>query len=206
MLPIAILLGFAVLPLIVPVLRIKEGMRGASLASDFALPELATSEAARGAQLVGPYSRFGWRHPGPAYFYIMAPFYWASGANSASLPVAALVINWTALLAIITGLRRWADNVATSALALPLSIGYGGYLGAGFLYNIWNPAVTVLPFGLFLFLCAGISIGRRAGIPLAAAVGSFLVQTHVAYLPCVASTALLASAMFRSERRKDVAN
>jgi hypothetical protein len=70
---LAILVGLAVLPVIMPASRIISGMRGASPASDFALLELSTGEALRGAQLLGPYSRFGWRHPGPAYVYLQAP-------------------------------------------------------------------------------------------------------------------------------------
>ena len=73
---LAILVGLAVLPVIMPASRIidgMDGMRSASPASDFALLELSTDEALRGTQLLGPYSRFGWRHPGPAYFYLQAP-------------------------------------------------------------------------------------------------------------------------------------
>src|SRR5687767_12684786 len=92
-LALAILVGLAVLSLIMPVARIVDGMRGASPASDFALLELSTGEALRGAQLLGPYSRFGWRHPGPTYFYLQAPLYAAFGASSASLPVSTLVFN-----------------------------------------------------------------------------------------------------------------
>jgi hypothetical protein len=95
---LAILVGLAVLPVIMPASRIVDGMRSASPASDFALLELSTGEALRATQLLGPYSRFGWRHPGPAYFYLLAPLYGVSGASSASLPVAVLIFNWAALL------------------------------------------------------------------------------------------------------------
>ena len=43
--------------------------------SDIALTELFTREAAHGRLIVGPYSRFGWHHPGPTCFYLLAPFY-----------------------------------------------------------------------------------------------------------------------------------
>jgi hypothetical protein len=36
---------------------------------DYAALELYTRLAAQGRQLLGPYSRFGFHHPGPAYFY-----------------------------------------------------------------------------------------------------------------------------------------
>ena len=198
---LAILVGLAVLPIIMPASRIINGMRSASPASDFALLELSTGEALRGNQLLGPYSRFGWRHPGPTYFYLQAPLYGASGASSASLPVSALIFNWAAVLGIVACLRRWADQAAVPVFALALSVFYGLYLGPGFLYNVWNPAVTILPLGLFLILCAGMASGRTAALPIMAALGSFLVQTHLGYLPCVATGALTSGVLWLRLRR-----
>jgi hypothetical protein len=203
---LAILVGLAVLPVIMPVARIIDGMDGtrrASPASDFALLELSTGEALRGTQLLGPYSRFGWRHPGPAYFYLQAPLYWASGASSASLPVAVLIFNWAALVGVVACLRRWVDQPAVPLFALALFLVYGLYLGPGFLYNIWNPAVTILPLGLFLILCAGLACGKTIVLPLVTGLGSFLVQTHVGYLPCVAAGALTSGALWLRLRRRD---
>jgi hypothetical protein len=203
---LAILLGLAVLPVIMPASRIIDGMPSASPASDFALLELSTGEALRGAQLLGPYSRFGWRHPGPAYFYLQAPLYGASGASSASLPVTALIFNWAALLGVVACLRRWVDQGAVSILALAVFLVYGLYLGPNFLYNIWNPAVTILPFGVFLILCAGMACGRTMVLPLVAGIGSFLVQTHVGYLPPVAAGVSTSGTLWlRLRRRGDVA-
>ena len=129
---LAILVGLAVLPVIMPASRIIDGMRSASLASDFALLELSTGEALRGTQLLGPYSRFGWRHPGPAYFYLQAPLYGASGASSASLPVAVLIFNWAALLGVVACLRRWVDQAAVPIFALALFLVYGCTLARAF--------------------------------------------------------------------------
>jgi hypothetical protein len=200
---LTLLVGLSVLPVIMPASRIIDGMRSASPASDFALLELSTGEALRGTQLLGPYSRFGWRHPGPAYFYLQAPLYWATGASSASLPVAVLIFNWAALLGVVACLRRWVDHAAVPMFALALFLAYGLYLGPGFLYNIWNPAVTILPLCVFLILCAGLACGRTMVLPILTGLGSFLVQTHVGYLPCVATGALTSGALFFRLRRRD---
>ena len=204
---LALLMGLAVSPVIMPASRIIAGMRSASPASDFALLELSTGEALRGTQLLGPYSRFGWRHPGPAYFYVQAPLYAASGASSASLPVAVLLFNWAALLCVVVCLRRWVDQAAVPIFALALFLVYGLYLGSGFLYNIWNPAVTILPLGLFLIVCAGLACGSAMALPIVVVLGSFLIQTHVGYLPCVAAGAVTSGALWlrRSRRSGDVA-
>jgi len=37
--------------------------------SDGAILEIYALQALEGKLLVGPYSRFGWHHPGPGYFY-----------------------------------------------------------------------------------------------------------------------------------------
>jgi hypothetical protein len=70
----------------------------------------------RGALLVGPYSRFGWHHPGPLYFYLLAPWYWMSGLHTAGMQAGAFAINFSAVL-----LMAW--TIATCASA-PTAIDY----------------------------------------------------------------------------------
>ena len=66
--------------------------------SDTAVIESYTVYASRGAQLVGPYSRYGWHHPGPLYFYLLAPFYRLSGSLTTGLNAGALAINLASVL------------------------------------------------------------------------------------------------------------
>ncbi|MGZ8735026.1 MAG: hypothetical protein ACXW1M_07545, partial [Acidimicrobiia bacterium] len=40
--------------------------------ADDALIELQTRDVGTRAVFLGPYSRFGWYHPGPALFYVLA--------------------------------------------------------------------------------------------------------------------------------------
>ena len=65
--------------------------------SDGAILEIYTLEALKGRLLVGPYSRFGWHHPGPLYFYLQAPWYRLSGFHTAGLQAGALAINLSAI-------------------------------------------------------------------------------------------------------------
>jgi hypothetical protein len=195
------LIALAVVAVVAPAVRIARGLMDVHLASDFALIELSVMEAARGRQWAGPYSRFGWQHPGPGYFYALAPFHLAAGGNSASLAVGALVLNWLALVGVVIVLWRWAEGAASLWLALPLALGFGGYLGPGFVYSIWNPSVTVLPFVAFLLLCAGLAAGRAWALPGIVGAGSFLV-THVGYLPCVVVGAGASVALWLAGRRR----
>src|SRR5262249_39968242 len=61
--------------------------------ADGAILELYTLQALKGRLLVGPYSRFGWHHPGPLYFYLQAPWYWASGLRTLGMQAGAFAIN-----------------------------------------------------------------------------------------------------------------
>ena len=65
--------------------------------SDGAILEISTIEALNGRQLLGPYSRFGWNHPGPLYFYLQGPWYLASGLHTAGMQAGALAINLVAI-------------------------------------------------------------------------------------------------------------
>src|SRR5213595_3106315 len=68
--------------------------------SDGAVLEIYTLEALEGRLLVGPYSRFGWHHPGPLFFYFEAPWYWLSGRHTAGMQAGALALNLTAVAGI----------------------------------------------------------------------------------------------------------
>jgi hypothetical protein len=162
--------------------RVAVELRHWQPATDLALLELSVEQALRGAQLLGPYSRFGWNHPGPLYFYLLAPLYALTGRWSASLSLSVLLVNVGALVGTIAVFRRFHGGVRpTLATAVVLTL-YGAFLGPSFLYNTWNPAVTLLPFLLLLALCAGIAIGDGRCAVAASVVFSFEVQTHVAYL------------------------
>jgi hypothetical protein len=82
------------------------------LSSDFGLIAMATREAARGVRLLGPWSRFGWNHPGPAYFYVLAPFYQAAGARALGLYAGVVVLNAAAALTVVAVVARRAGTRA----------------------------------------------------------------------------------------------
>src|SRR5680860_1027242 len=64
--------------------------------SDWALLELRVRDVGLHEVFTGPYSRFGWFHPGPLVFYLLAVPYRLLGSSSAGLMVGALGINATA--------------------------------------------------------------------------------------------------------------
>jgi hypothetical protein len=122
--------------------------------------------------LLGPYSRFGWFHPGPALYYLLAVPYRLTGGSSGSLAFAALSINAGAVLGITLIARRRGGLpllLITSVFVLLLM----RTLGAQFLRDPWNPFVTLLPFLLLLFVAWSIACADRWALPVGAAVAPF---------------------------------
>lgn len=149
---------------------------------DSAVLEIYTLHAARLTQLLGPYSRFNWNHPGPALFYIFSLFYQLCGHCSLSLNLSSFLLNMMAALGILLITYRMGGPFLFYWSTLLVAI-YMLYLSFPSLISPWNPTVTILPFGLFVFLSAALSVGCVRALPAGIAIASFVVQTHIAYLP-----------------------
>jgi hypothetical protein len=61
---------------------------------DSAVIEVYVLEALRGFVNLGPYSQYGWHHPGPLYFYLLIPFYELAGHRAIGLTAGAIAINF----------------------------------------------------------------------------------------------------------------
>jgi hypothetical protein len=163
-------------------------------AGDIALIETFTIHAADGEQLLGPYSRFGWNHPGPLYFYLQAPFYVLSGRRSAGLSAGALAINLSAL-AILVWVCVRASAGGSLAVAIALASVLFTYRASEMLASQWNPHVLVLPVMAIVVVAAAVAAGRVWLLPVLAALASFVVQTHVGLGPAVLALSGAATAM-----------
>ncbi len=145
---------------------------------DQAVILLSTDRAASLRQLVGPYSRFGWSHPGPLYFYLLALPYKLLGSTERGLAVGSVLL---------AGLFAVATVAATGALAGPraarwaaaLSLLELAALGPSTVAQVWNPVAIIVPTGTYLVCAAALARGRRWGLPACVTLGSFLVQTDV---------------------------
>jgi hypothetical protein len=135
--------------------------------------------------LLGPYSRFGWSHPGPLLFYALALTYRVTANRVDGLLLGVLLINALALIVITRVLlRRGGITIAALGIAF---FGLAMWsIGTSFLWYPWNPTVALLPFAATLVLTWAVSCGSTRAIPVLAAAASFLVQTHVEYTPLVA--------------------
>ena len=146
--------------------------------NDWALIELRVREVGTGdTPLLGPWSRFGWRHPGPLMFYVLALPYRLVPADRGLL-FATACVNLAATIGyalVVLRHRRMQAVVALVGLAV-LQRG----MGIDQLSDPWNPTILIVPFALYLVLCLEIATGRpRWPIPVAAGVATFVVQSHV---------------------------
>jgi hypothetical protein len=159
---------------------------------DHAVLELYTRQAAHGRQLLGPYSRFGFHHPGPVFFYAAVPLFRAFGDSFRGITFTAFVLNVIAV-ALLLRLAGRAGTPGLLAAALSLA-GFLAVRGPSWLFSAWNPSVAALPFGVAVFALAAFAAGASWPLPIAMVATSFAVQTHLgtapALLAAIAVTAL----------------
>lgn len=132
-------------------------------------------------------------HPGPLIFDLVAlPVRVFGGAAGIAVGVATLQIVVVWLTGYVTA-RVGGPTAAVTAMAV--TAGLVWTLGSELLYDPWQPNVLVLPFWLFVCTVWAIAAGEITLLPLACAVGSFVMQTHLGYLfivPSLLAVALLA--------------
>ncbi len=153
--------------------------------TDQSILEMQVLHSTKAMHLLGPYSRFHWNHPGPFFFYLLAPLYALSGHATRSIWLSVWLLNVACLVGIVCVVERSAGRlhafVAGALLAWQVTC-----LGADALCDSWGPWVITLPFELLAFLCVAVATGRPQWLPLSALVASFVAQTEVATLPTAA--------------------
>jgi len=153
------------------------------LGGDQALIGLDALDARHLEQGVGPYSRMGWAHPGPAWTYLLAPVWWLLGSSSPALIAASLTVHALGAVLVVVaagGERPWQRPLMAAVLLL-----YLVRMPAVVFVNIWNPFALLLPALLLLLVAARACAGSPAALATTALVGSYLVQTHVGTVPLV---------------------
>lgn len=189
--------SLAALPYVVSAIRAAG--RDITFGADFALSMMLTSDAFDGDLLLGAYSRMQWSHPGPAWYYAMAPGYELLGSDGAAFVSSFLFVQaaMAALVVLAAGRARpWAQPLAAAVI-----LGYGLAMPETLLVTPWNPFALLLPTALFLVCVARAVAGSLPAVAASAAVGTFLVQTHVGTAPLVVGLtglALLAWAFTRT--------
>jgi hypothetical protein len=172
------------LPLLAALVRVVAYRRDTFVSGDLAMLHLDAIRASRFAQLVGPYDRFGWDHPGPFYAYLMAIGKELVGARYPLQAEAftAACINGAALAGAVLVARRiggWRVGLALSLVAVALTAAWGNQV----VLDPWNPLVSIAPLVLLGVLAAAAALGSATALAAGTVVASFVVQTDVGTLP-----------------------
>lgn len=157
---------------------------------DNALLESSTLRVPSGV-FTGAYSRVGFHHPGPLYFYLRWPLYVLSGLNHASFYMTTAVIVAASLAASL----RIVLKSGGASLLLPFLIISSAFLlslNHGVWFSQWNPFIIIFP-ALLLVLSAAASSSRHPGyLPLVVITSGFCAQTHLGAAPSAAIMAFFA--------------
>ena len=168
---------------------------------DSAANSLSVLRAKHFAQLYGPYSRWGFYHPGPVLFYVQAfgewLFYdllgWTRSPFAGQTLAHALVMSGFFVAATMVfacwlppGRSRWWFLCAALTLAMPhfTAMGripsYDVLRGPSAFLNPWSAHALVLPFLCLLAAGSSVAAGRAADLPILALASGYLLQLHVA--------------------------
>ena len=177
------------LPFVVTLVRLLLEPSSFAIQGDRAIVDIDVRAAAHGHQLLGMYSRFEWNHPGPLYFYLLAPFI-AAWDNPLSLSIGALVLNllWTSLLVLMVRVWHGVDAAGAAGVAVLLAC---LTLGSSYLADPWPPYAMVLPMLVLLVSSASV-VRTPSALPVMVLSGSMVAQTHVSGLPVFVVVALTA--------------
>jgi len=197
-------IGITIVAPFVPALAgfLRAGVPDVLFSGDAAALELGTLHAAKSVQYLGPYSRYGWNHPGPLFFYLAMPLYEALGQRGPALNLFALISNLVASIALVfTAIRLRGPTLALSLAGL---LAVFDLIGAPYLLtNEWNPIWPMLWFALFTLLAVRLALGVRTVFPAVAFVGSLIVETHVGYaleVVAIGGFAVFRGGVFRGVR------
>lgn len=147
-----------------------------------------------GRELVGPYSRLYFHHPGPFIYWLLWPAYVISGHSPGALHVAALLSNLGCLgilLYVCSSTRFGAFSRPIRFVALALLVNFiGGFVTDAIpsaypsaFADIWNPVLSLFPFAALTASCVALALGSRAALVLVVVLHAFVCQSHVGYVP-----------------------
>ncbi len=126
-------------------------------------------------------------NPGPLFFDLLSiP---VKLFNSPGLAIAVLLLNSAAIIGIaLVAYRRGGPVAGTAAMAM--TAGLTWTMGSELLFDPWQPHAMLLPFLFFIVLVWSLACGDLALLPLAVALASLVLETHLTYAVLVPALVL----------------
>ncbi|MFI5003784.1 MAG: hypothetical protein ACHQE6_02100 [Solirubrobacterales bacterium] len=117
---------------------------------------------------------------GPMLFWLLAiP---AHAGSTVGMTVTVGALNTLCILGCVALARRRGGRALMVMTALAIALMCQS-LAAETFHDVWNPSAGLFPFTLLIFLCWSLACGEYRLLPLTVLVASFVVQTHLTYLP-----------------------
>jgi hypothetical protein len=170
------------------------------LVGDVALLDLRVKDVTAGhLPLVGFYSRFGWNHPGPVLFYVLAPFHALAGGAPWGIILG--VLTWSLAAVVMTALlARSRGGLSLVALCLAAQLSVWISVGGRAVVEPWTPEVAVTLLVPFLLAMWGLAGGDGFAAVAGGIIGTALVQIHVGYALIFGAVAVAAALMMLRRR------
>jgi hypothetical protein len=183
--------------------------------TDFAANALQVERAKHFRELLGNYSRWGFHHPGPAFFYIFAfgervlhDWLHLVAAEMNAHILCMMALNTAFLFGAIGLIARRCRSRLFPPAALLLSLFFIYILNRAIpgsaVFSIWMPNVFLFCFLFFLTVCACVATGEFSLLPWLAFSGLMLMHAHVAQPLFVGSLSLAALGTFWWRHRRAV--
>jgi hypothetical protein len=180
-----IALGVLLAPLLLICSRVVlSGTPDLAVEGDLAMLDISTRNLSEGRSLLGPYSRFGFNHPGPAHLILRMPLFLITGGSGSAPYITVPLIIAVCLTAAFILVRRQCGYTVSMVFCL-LTLLYLVQTSPVVWLRDWNPFVIIFPFLLFVLACAAVASGRPGWFPAAVICGSMVAQTHLGGAPVV---------------------
>ena len=194
---------------------------------DLAANSLAINRAKHFQEIYGSYSRWGFHHPGPVFFYVQAFGEWLfydllhlSPAPFNAQTLANLCVTTSFFVASVATFSHWVSEGARRwFVAAALVVGafhfgavsripsYDMLLGSSVFSSAWTAHSWVFPFLCVVTAATSIAAGRGEDLPLLAVADGFLIHAHIASPLFVGPMTLLAYAgLLRETIRRETAS
>ena len=158
---------------------------------DYAVLEMGTRSFLRGEQLVGLYSREGWRHPGPVPFIWSAPFSLLPFRGFAKYQIAVVVMHMVAFGVYVAAIARRVRPTSVVALVALCSF-FVWRFDVNQFREPWNPYMAMSLGVVALVAAARVFVDSSgAWLVVFALAGSMAVQTHLGSAPLVGGLLIL---------------
>lgn len=161
---------------------------------DLALIALDVEKASRLEALTGPYSRFGFRHPGPALAYFHA-FFGELLPSTLTLYgkilIAQVLLNTLLLSVGALLLLRVTNSLAATMAGVFITWVMLPYADYGLFHSPWGPATLVLPMLVVILALSLVATGRFWPLLMASPLSVLIVQTHLSATLVLAAIGLI---------------